>query len=108
MAAEGLSATGLWRLCVAEHRAGRLPLADIPDLAAAAAAGLLLQPWLCRACVDSAAAALFYAWRLRPGAAAAAAAGRPDCHWGVNCRTQRHNPGHAERYNHVCPQTRFA
>jgi E3 ubiquitin-protein ligase CHFR len=31
---------------------------------------------------------------------------RPDCHWGKNCRTQKHNASHAARYNHVCEQTR--
>ncbi|XP_021355138.1 E3 ubiquitin-protein ligase CHFR-like, partial [Mizuhopecten yessoensis] len=32
---------------------------------------------------------------------------RPDCHWGKNCRTQRHNINHAQRFNHVCDQTRL-
>ncbi|KAL6057432.1 Kelch domain containing 4 [Balamuthia mandrillaris] len=36
------------------------------------------------------------------------AKGRPDCHWGQNCRTQQHNISHAKRYNHICEQTRFA
>lgn len=31
---------------------------------------------------------------------------RPNCHWGKNCRTQRHNMGHAQRFNHICDQTR--
>lgn len=32
---------------------------------------------------------------------------RPDCHWGMSCRTAAHNDQHALRFNHVCPQTRF-
>ena len=31
---------------------------------------------------------------------------RPDCHWGKNCRTQKHNQDHARRYNHICDQTK--
>ncbi|XP_033748053.1 E3 ubiquitin-protein ligase CHFR-like isoform X2 [Pecten maximus] len=37
----------------------------------------------------------------------AAVVSRPDCHWGKNCRTQRHNVNHAQRFNHVCGQTRL-
>eukprot|EP01116_Phalansterium_solitarium_P006739 TRINITY_DN1909_c0_g1_i1.p1 TRINITY_DN1909_c0_g1~~TRINITY_DN1909_c0_g1_i1.p1 ORF type:complete len:317 (-),score=92.77 TRINITY_DN1909_c0_g1_i1:80-1030(-) len=32
---------------------------------------------------------------------------RPDCHWGRNCRTQTHNAAHAERFNHVCEQSKI-
>ena len=31
---------------------------------------------------------------------------RPDCWWGSNCRTQKTNAAHAEKYNHVCEQTK--
>jgi len=33
---------------------------------------------------------------------------RPDCHWGKMCRTQNHNVGHAQKFNHICEQTRFS
>lgn len=32
---------------------------------------------------------------------------RNDCYWGRNCRTQKHNPDHCRRYNHICEQTKF-
>jgi len=32
---------------------------------------------------------------------------RSDCHWGKNCRTQYHNLPHAQRFNHICEQTKF-
>jgi E3 ubiquitin-protein ligase CHFR len=32
---------------------------------------------------------------------------RLDCHWGKNCRTQSHNYIHAEKFNHICEQTKF-
>ncbi|KAA6325517.1 MAG: hypothetical protein EZS28_054058, partial [Streblomastix strix] len=31
---------------------------------------------------------------------------KPNCYWGHNCRTQSHNVGHAQRFNHLCRQTR--
>jgi len=31
---------------------------------------------------------------------------RRECWYGMNCRTAKHNPMHAARLNHVCPQTR--
>eukprot|EP00033_Pygsuia_biforma_P002830 GCRY01003124.1.p1 GENE.GCRY01003124.1~~GCRY01003124.1.p1 ORF type:complete len:504 (+),score=80.84 GCRY01003124.1:330-1841(+) len=31
---------------------------------------------------------------------------RPNCWYGRNCRTQRHNPSHASRLNHICDATR--
>ncbi|EAR90847.1 FHA domain protein (macronuclear) [Tetrahymena thermophila SB210] len=33
---------------------------------------------------------------------------RPNCHWGINCTTQITKQSHAETYDHVCEQTRFA
>lgn len=32
---------------------------------------------------------------------------RPQCYWGINCRTMDHNADHARRYNHILYQTRF-
>ncbi|XP_005106562.1 E3 ubiquitin-protein ligase CHFR [Aplysia californica] len=31
---------------------------------------------------------------------------RSNCYWGKNCRTQRNKPEHAQRFNHICEQTR--
>ncbi|CAD8212752.1 unnamed protein product [Paramecium pentaurelia] len=31
----------------------------------------------------------------------------PDCFYGINCRTQHRNQYHADKYNHVCEQTKF-
>jgi E3 ubiquitin-protein ligase CHFR len=33
---------------------------------------------------------------------------RPQCYWGINCRTMEHNPDHAKKYNHMIFQTRFS
>ncbi|XP_072042861.1 E3 ubiquitin-protein ligase CHFR-like [Amphiura filiformis] len=32
---------------------------------------------------------------------------RSNCYWGKNCRTQFNKPLHAQRFNHICDQTRF-
>ncbi|CAF0893592.1 unnamed protein product [Brachionus calyciflorus] len=31
---------------------------------------------------------------------------RPDCYWGKECRTQKHNFNHSMKYNHVCERTK--
>ncbi|XP_074641181.1 E3 ubiquitin-protein ligase CHFR-like isoform X2 [Tubulanus polymorphus] len=31
---------------------------------------------------------------------------RPDCYWGRNCRTQKNRPPHAQKFSHICEQTR--
>ncbi|KAL4506628.1 hypothetical protein ABPG72_000199 [Tetrahymena utriculariae] len=33
---------------------------------------------------------------------------RPNCHWGINCTTQLSKSSHAETYDHICEQARFA
>lgn len=32
---------------------------------------------------------------------------REDCYYGRHCRTQYTKPGHAQKLNHACEQTRF-
>ncbi|XP_076340125.1 E3 ubiquitin-protein ligase CHFR-like [Tachypleus tridentatus] len=32
---------------------------------------------------------------------------RQNCYWGKNCRTQKHNASHAQRFNHICEQTKL-
>lgn len=31
---------------------------------------------------------------------------RENCWWGIDCRTQYHNPDHAKKLNHICERTR--
>ncbi|XP_033126726.1 E3 ubiquitin-protein ligase CHFR-like [Anneissia japonica] len=33
---------------------------------------------------------------------------RPNCHWGVECRTQFTRPHHARNFNHICDKTRWS
>lgn len=65
----------------------------------------------CRACALKVMKQLIYQFREKDVDKAdlpAAVAARPDCWWGKNCRTALCKPLHAEKLNHVCPQTRRA
>ena len=66
--------------------------------------------YLCSMCYNKMVCELAYAYRKEIPAAdlPQAVAQRPDCHWGYKCRTQQHNAGHAQRFNHICAQTRNA
>jgi E3 ubiquitin-protein ligase CHFR len=33
---------------------------------------------------------------------------REDCYYGKQCRTQYTKPGHAQKLNHACEQTKFS
>lgn len=32
---------------------------------------------------------------------------RENCYYGKQCRTQHTKPGHAQKFNHACEQSRF-
>ena len=64
---------------------------------------------LCRSCALKVMKELIYQFREKDVAKAdlpPAVAARPDCWWGRNCRTALCRHAHAEKLNHVCPQTR--
>ncbi|KAH7818093.1 Histone H2A [Monocercomonoides exilis] len=63
----------------------------------------------CTYCFNKVAGVLFLKFReqIDPNLIPAAMKGKPDCWWGKNCRTQNHSLAHAQKYNHVCPQTRW-
>lgn len=63
---------------------------------------------LCLCCGLRAFKELAYKYRqsIPPSELPAAAASRPDCYWGRNCRTQV-KAHHAMKFNHICEQTRF-
>lgn len=63
---------------------------------------------LCYACGLRNFKVLAYQYRfdIPPEELPATVTARPDCYWGKNCRTQRNRPQHAQRFNHICNQTR--
>ncbi|KAJ3055438.1 hypothetical protein HK097_010471 [Rhizophlyctis rosea] len=66
---------------------------------------------ICGSCADTILSDLLYdvvKQAKQDGVLPETLAKRPDCWWGSNCRTQKSNPQHAERYNHVCEQTKKA
>lgn len=64
----------------------------------------------CNSCFERIFCSLAYQYRLAipPAELPEHVTRRPDCWYGQSCRTQRHNPSHAERLNHVCQPTRGA
>ncbi|CAL8068935.1 unnamed protein product [Calicophoron daubneyi] len=65
---------------------------------------------VCRSCSTCCLAQLAYGRRaaIPPSHLPARVVSRPDCYYGRRCRTQQKNLGHAQRYNHICEQTRFS
>lgn len=115
---EGLSVEDLFRRCCAAAASGTTALAAPPAEPGAAGASaadtsstvaLLPDDCLCHACAQRVFAQRIFAWRADQIArerTAAPTAALPDCYYGKNCRTQRHNAAHAAKFNHVCEQTR--
>jgi E3 ubiquitin-protein ligase CHFR len=66
--------------------------------------------YMCTTCFRKLAGDLCYGYRKAIPAAdlPAAVTARPNCHWGHKCRTQSHNQAHAQRFSHICDQTRQA
>lgn len=67
-------------------------------------AGVRPDSVMCAACLCLVYGELAYKYRTEIAGPIGPA--RPDCHWGHNCRTASHNASHAQRFNHVCDQTR--
>eukprot|EP00770_Monocercomonoides_exilis_P002421 MONOS_2405.1-p1 / transcript=MONOS_2405.1 / gene=MONOS_2405 / organism=Monocercomonoides_exilis_PA203 / gene_product=E3 ubiquitin-protein ligase CHFR isoform 2 / transcript_product=E3 ubiquitin-protein ligase CHFR isoform 2 / location=Mono_scaffold00049:119071-120491(-) / protein_length=396 / sequence_SO=supercontig / SO=protein_coding / is_pseudo=false len=63
----------------------------------------------CNACFTRILPPLFLKWResLDKATLPDEIKNKPDCYYGKNCRTQMHNDGHAQKYNHICDQKRF-
>mmetsp|Transcript_26074 Transcript_26074/g.40795 ORF Transcript_26074/g.40795 Transcript_26074/m.40795 type:complete len:380 (-) Transcript_26074:583-1722(-) len=119
MQLKSMDATALFRHCLNAARNGTITIPDTLPLENGSGLGgrnvltcfrqHLNHESLCPQCINRLFASLAYGWRegLQKSELPTAAAAKPDCHWGSNCRTQRHNPGHASRFNHCCVQTRF-
>ncbi|KAF9263992.1 hypothetical protein L218DRAFT_299829 [Marasmius fiardii PR-910] len=65
------------------------------------------EDWLCSDCVTKVLDEKLHLWLLDKRTQAGDDVPAEDCWYGWNCRTQTHKYSHAERLNHICPQTRF-
>ncbi len=87
-----------WSACVQKLEAGEFKSAKWPNSTA--------DTYFCPGCVVIVQRELMLEYR-RAIPDADLGPKRPDCHWGMSCRTASHNEQHASRFNHVCAQTRF-
>eukprot|EP01012_Entosiphon_sulcatum_P010500 TRINITY_DN16145_c0_g1_i2.p1 TRINITY_DN16145_c0_g1~~TRINITY_DN16145_c0_g1_i2.p1 ORF type:complete len:440 (+),score=47.83 TRINITY_DN16145_c0_g1_i2:539-1858(+) len=63
---------------------------------------------VCRRCASDIFGRLLYHYRgtLPVSELPAAVSSRPNCWFGRTCRTQNHNLGHAQKFNHICDASR--
>ena len=103
----GLSASQLLTDCLGRVAAGAFVARC--ERAALGPAGRVVAPdaRICPACSDATFGVLCYQYRVAIPAdqLPAAVTQRPNCWYGKECRTQRSNPMHAERLNHICENT---
>jgi len=92
----------LWALCVEKLKSGEW----VPDITSVR--GPLKSATVCAPCAQRVFSSLLYHFRraiprdsLPPTVTA-----RPDCWYGIQCRTMRHSTQHAQAYNHVCPNVK--
>lgn len=62
---------------------------------------------VCKLCAIKVFSDLIYAYRaeIPNSELPQSVTSRPNCWYGMECRTMTHNRGHAQRYNHICPNT---
>jgi len=72
-------------------------------------ADVLPDTRVCIPCRRECLSQLLLDWRVRlpPEEVRRLSPNRPNCYYGVHCRTQLSNLEHAKRFNHCCPQTKF-
>jgi hypothetical protein len=75
--------------------------------AAAPPKALLSTDSVCSLCMGAVWDEMLYGFREAEQHNLPAELQRPDCWYGRNCRTQRHNHNHARKLNHVCKQRKF-
>ena len=103
MAASGITARQAWNTCLEKFKGGEW----VPNLTFAKGP-LTPDTALCVPCCGRVFAALLYHFRrsVPRDALPPVTAARPDCWFGLECRTQKHNVLHAQKFNHVCPQVK--
>ncbi|KAG8345839.1 hypothetical protein TRVL_03339 [Trypanosoma vivax] len=101
LASKGISVEGAWEECITRMRAGDW----VPDVTCVSQE-LSLESALCMGCMEVLFAALLFHFRrsVSRSELPKSVTDRPNCWYGINCRTQFHNAQHANKYNHACYQ----
>ena len=91
----------VWQECLTKFASGLW----VPDLTAVSGP-LTPTTAVCEPCCGRVFSALLYHYRraIDKDDLPPAILNRPNCWYGVHCRTQFHNTTHAQNFNHVCPQ----
>lgn len=99
LATAGIGLPAAWKECVEKFGAG----AWSPEFAGAPAGPTAI---ICKPCCQRVFSGLLYHLRrsIPRDALPDNVTNRPNCWYGKECRTQYKNIGHAQNYNHACPQ----
>ncbi|RNF05195.1 zinc finger family protein [Trypanosoma conorhini] len=101
LSTKGITLETVWGECLQKMEAGEW----VPDITCVNGQLTADSP-LCEGCIDSLFAALLFHYRraVPNQELPENVTQRPNCWYGINCRTQFHKAEHANRYNHVCYQ----
>jgi E3 ubiquitin-protein ligase CHFR len=89
----------VWALCQEKLKSGEW----VPDITSVK--GPIKQSTVCRPCALRIFASLLYHFRraIPRDSMSPEVGSRPDCWYGLQCRTMKSSVVHAQKYNHVCP-----
>jgi hypothetical protein len=92
----------LWALCLEKLKSGEW----VPDVTSVR--GPIKKSTVCQPCAQRVFGSLLYHFRraIPRDSLPPAVTARPDCWYGIQCRTARHSTQHAQAYNHVCPNVK--
>ncbi|EKF30959.1 hypothetical protein MOQ_005211 [Trypanosoma cruzi marinkellei] len=103
LSTKGIGLATVWRECMEKFQSGEW----VPDIVCTNGE-LTGDSFLCVKCVYAVVDSLLFCYRLKVPRheLPESVTNRPNCWYGNKCRTQFHNTGHANRYNHVCYQVK--
>ncbi|KAL9648751.1 hypothetical protein ABK040_003687 [Willaertia magna] len=93
---KSLTVDQLYNTCVDKFESGEYTTTQYPSLTS--------NSKICRSCAMLVFSDLLYCYRANiPNTELPqSVTSRPNCWYGKECRTQTHNRGHSQRYNHIC------
>ena len=96
MLSKSISAQDVYNSCMTKLESGAYTLPNYPSVTA--------DSRLCKSCACRVFTDLVYNYRadIPQTELPATVTSRPNCWYGRECRTQVHNHGHAQRFNHIC------
>ncbi|ORC86039.1 zinc finger family protein [Trypanosoma theileri] len=101
LSSKNISIEAVWKECMSKMQSNDW----IPDITCVNDQ-LTADSALCEGCMETVFASLLFHYRraIPSSDLPESVTQRPNCWYGVNCRTQFHNTKHANSYNHVCYQ----